>query len=606
MLESVRSILSGKTLFILVTLLAIPFVFFGSTSFGTVFTSFGTVNGETISQTDVNLAAANVNQRFQSIFGEGFSIDEIGEERYSESLKQEIINQKILLSAAKDAGLLVSDKQAKKEIIKIENFQTEGKFNETLFQSSVRANGFTPEEYINLVKNSISMDSLLPAISNGNLESMDNVIKFINAFEKTRDLEFIVINFENIKSNQKVLDDEVLTFYQANPLLFLDDERRTIQYTQFNLDSFKDGIEVDESLIRTSYAEYVAEQEGNIQRRASHIMIDPINYNSREEAINQINFIQSELANKTVTFTDAVKQFSQDEATVDLDGDLGFSAGFAFPEEFEEKLSNMKLNEISDVIDLGDTLHIITLTEFITPEIKPFEESAIELRADFILGEATERLQAAVAKYEERILAGESFNTLFGGDNTLMLNNLSQNETMLSLSQAFANDSFRASLNTTSFIDTDEEVIFYTVAEIVEPKLLSFEAAKSIALDELITSKAQSEIALLNEKITTQGIDNSFDGYQNYKAISLYSSLLPREVTNALFESNLMELNQVKLANGDVYWIRALNESMPSKALINEKEESYKLIVNQIQQQRYSQYLDGLLREGVSVNIKNL
>ena len=606
MLESVRSILSGKTLFILVTLLAIPFVFFGSTSFGTVFTSFGTVNGETISQTDVNLAAANVNQRFQSIFGEDFSIDEIGEERYSESLKQEIINQKILLSAAKDAGLLVSDKQAKKEIIKIENFQTEGKFDETLFQSSVRANGFTPEEYINLVKNSISMDSFLQGISNGNLESKDNLLKFINAFEKTRDLEFIVINFENIKSNQKVLDDEVLTFYQANPLLFLDDERRSIQYIKFNLDSFKDGIEVDENLIRTSYAEYVAEQEGNIQRRASHIMIDPINYNSREEAINQINSIQSELANKTVTFTDAVKQFSQDEATVDLDGDLGFSAGFAFPEEFEEKLSNMKLNEISDVIDLGDTLHIITLTEFITPEIKPFEESAIELRADFILGEATERLQAAVAKYEERILAGESFNTLFGGDNTLMLNNLSQNETMLSLNQAFADDSFRASLNTTSFIDSDEEVIFYTVAEIVEPKLLSFEAAKSIALDELITSKAQSEIALLNEKITTQGIDNSFDGYQNYKAISLYSSLLPREVTNALFESNLMELNQVKLANGDVYWIRALNESMPSKALINEKEESYKLIVNQIQQQRYSQYLDGLLREGVSVNIKNL
>jgi peptidyl-prolyl cis-trans isomerase D len=606
MLESVRSILSGKTLFILVTLLAIPFVFFGSTSFGTVFTSFGTVNGETISQTDVNLAAANVNQRFQSIFGEDFSIDEIGEERYSESLKQEIINQKILLSAAKDAGLLVSDKQAKKEIIKIENFQTEGKFDETLFQSSVRANGFTPEEYINLVKNSISMDSFLQGISNGNLESKDNLLKFINAFEKTRDLEFIVINFENIKSNQKVLDDEVLTFYQANPLLFLDDERRSIQYIKFNLDSFKDGIEVDENLIRTSYAEYVAEQEVNIQRRASHIMIDPINYSSREEAINQINSIQSELANKTLTFADAVKQFSQDEATVNLDGDLGFSAGFAFPEEFEEKLSNMKLNEISDVIDLGDTLHIITLTEFITPEIKPFEESAIELRADFILGEATERLQAAVAKYEERILAGESFNTLFGGVDTLKLNNLSQNETMLSLNQAFADDSFRASLNTTSFIDSDEEVIFYTVAEIVEPKLLSFEAAKSIALDELINSKAQSEIALLNETITTQGIDNSFDGYQNYKAISLYSSLLPREVTNALFESNLMELNQVKLANGDVYWIRALNESMPSKALINEKEESYKLIVNQIQQQRYSQYLDGLLREGVSVNIKNL
>ena len=119
MLESVRSLLSGKTLFILVTFLAIPFVFFGSTSFGTVFTSFGTVNGEPVTQTDVNLASSNITQRYQSIFGEDFSIDTIGEEQYSESLRQEIVNQKILLSAARNAGLFVSDQQAKLSLIHI-------------------------------------------------------------------------------------------------------------------------------------------------------------------------------------------------------------------------------------------------------------------------------------------------------------------------------------------------------------------------------------------------------------------------------------------------------------------------------------------------------
>jgi hypothetical protein len=122
MLESVRSILSGKTLFILVTLLAIPFVFFGSTSFGTVFTSFGTVNGEPVTQTDVNLAASNITQRYQSIFGEDFSIDSIGEEQYSESLRQEIVNQKILLLLQEMQACLFLISKQKKRLLKLKIF----------------------------------------------------------------------------------------------------------------------------------------------------------------------------------------------------------------------------------------------------------------------------------------------------------------------------------------------------------------------------------------------------------------------------------------------------------------------------------------------------
>jgi len=39
---------------------------------------------------------------------------------------------------------------------------------------------------------------------------------------------------------------------------------------------------------------------------------------------------------------------------------------------------------------------------------------------------------------------------------------------------------------------------------------------------------------------------------------------------------------------------------------MDEKQASYQLIVNQIQQQRYNVYLDSLLRDGLSVNLKNL
>ena len=608
MLESVRSFLSGKTLFVLVTLLAIPFVFFGSTSFGTVFTSYGTVNGETVTQTDINLASSNVTQRYQAIFGEDFSIETIGEEQFSESLRQEIINQKILLSAAKASDLRVGEKQAKKEIIKIENFQSDGTFDEALFQSVIRANGFTPDDYINLVQQTISMDFLIQGIANITSASESDITNFITAFEKTRDLEFVSIDFNEIAQSIEVSDDEIQEFYNSNPLLFLDEERRTLQYLILSSDVYADNVQVDEALIQTAYDEYLAEQESNLQRRASHIMLDVANYPSKEEAINKISEIKSKLDSGSLTFVDAVAEFSEDDATVASGGDLGFSAGFAFPEEFESALKGMSLNATSDLIDLEDTLHILKLTELIEPEIKSFAESAKELRAEFIASEATAKLQDAVSAYEERILSGESFASIFAEENFLSLNNLSAQEVAQATSASLASEVFSQSnaIDTVSFIEGDEEVIFFTISNIVEPQLLTFEAAKSSAKDELLKSKAQIAIAATNAEIQENGIDSSLEEFQTFKAVSRYSSLLPREVTNALFQTNLLELTKVELANGDVYWFKGTNETLPSDEMINEKKESYQLIVNQIQQQRFNVYLDSLLRDDLSVNLKNL
>jgi len=117
MLESVRNFLSGKRVIVIVILLAIPFVFFGSTSFGTTFTSFGTVNGEPVTQMDVNLATSRVSQRLQSMYGEEFSLDDLDEEVSLGLIKNEIINQKTLLSHVRKLGLIVSEKKRNKKLL---------------------------------------------------------------------------------------------------------------------------------------------------------------------------------------------------------------------------------------------------------------------------------------------------------------------------------------------------------------------------------------------------------------------------------------------------------------------------------------------------------
>jgi peptidyl-prolyl cis-trans isomerase D len=607
MLDSVRSILSGKTLFILVTLLAIPFVFFGSTSFGTVFTSYGTVNGELVSQTDVSLAASNVTQRYQAIFGEEFSIDSLGEEQYTESLKQEIINQKILISASKAANLYVSEKQAKKEIIQIENFQKDGVFDESIFQSVVRSNGFTPEEYINLVQETVSMDNLIQGIASGAYLSEDIIKNYITAFEKTRDLEFLHIEFNRIREKQSANDEEIKEFYNSNPLLFLDRERRSIKSLQLSLEDFKDPTVVEEDIIKTAYEEYVAEQQNNVQRKASHIMIDVKNYESKEAALNRIADVQKQISDKTLGFNEAVAKYSEDTATIDQNGDLGFSAGFAFPEEFELALSSLELNQTSNIIDLGDTLHILKLTDLVQTEIRSFDELASELRDEFINDNASQKLQAAIANYEQRILAGENFEIIFDELEYKTYKDYSDLQLSSEFSEAIANEVFSSNkLNNVSFVDEDDQVFFFTVTDITEPELLTFDDAKVIATDDLLDLKTKNEIDLINKDIVENNFDSTNPDYQSFKAVTRYSSLLPREVIARLFNITLQETAQVTLPNGDIYWIKAVTETMPDEDSIKDKEDSYQLVINQLQQQRYNAYLDALLKDNLRVNLKNL
>ena len=68
MMESLRNFLTGPRLFIVIAACALPFVFLGTSSLGSTFqTSFGSINGEEISELDLQVALNNADQRFKNI-----------------------------------------------------------------------------------------------------------------------------------------------------------------------------------------------------------------------------------------------------------------------------------------------------------------------------------------------------------------------------------------------------------------------------------------------------------------------------------------------------------------------------------------------------------
>ena len=617
MLESLRNFLSGKRVIVITALLAIPFVFLGSQSFGTTFASFGTVNGEPVSQMDVNLATSQVSQRLQSMYGEEFSLDDLDEEVSLGLIKNEIINQKTLLSHARKLGLIVSEKTAKQEIINIESFQGENGFDQILFESTIRANGWTPEEYIELVRETMSLDALVSAMGVAAFPITSDVEALASILETSRDIDFIKIDKNILISQQEASLEEGQAFYENNPFLFLSKEQRDFSYIVLTYDAYKQQVQVPGNYIDDAYSDYLSNVEGQIQNRISHLMIEKSNYDSPDLAYEKINSIYESIQSKEMLFEDAVSQSSEDLASKDANGDLGLSSGDAFPEEFENAILSMNLNSISPIIELEDSLHILKLTEVIKPQIKTKTEMSDELLKELIDAEALALMQDDFLELESLVLEGVTLNALANAiDAPVQVTGLKDIESVEL--DGFANitssELFDSSVlpNKIEIFEGDESYAFVMMTQALQPSVQAFVDVAEVAIQEVRKNKANIIINDFAED--AEGIINgdntlpSQNGFtqENYKGVKRFSSLLPSEIINSTFESPIGTLVSSEAFNGDRYWAKSSNESTPTIDELGESIVQYQGFYNESLTQQFSGFIDRAFKVGQKVRLENL
>ena len=617
MLELLRNFLSGKRVIVIAILLAIPFIFFGSTSFGTTFTSFGTVNGEPVTQMDVTIATGQVSQRLQSMYGEEFSLDDLDEEVSLGLIKNEIINQKTLLSQAKNLGLMVPEKIAKQEIINLDGFQGENGFDQTLFESTIRSNGWTPEEYIALVQETLTIEKLVSAMGVTAFPLDTDLNALASMLETSRDIDFIKINKEILVGEQEAGLEEGQEFYNNNQFLFLSKEKRDFSYFVLTYDAYKKQVEVPEDFIDEAYADYLNEAESQLQNRISHLMIEKSNYDSSSLAYEKINSIFNRLQVKELSFEDAVSESSDDLASKDSGGDLGLSSGDAFPEEFESAILSMQLNSISPIIELEDSFHILKLTEIIEPQINTKSEMSEQLMNELIDAEALALLEDDFLNLESLVLEGATINELAESiDASIQITGLKDIESigLDGFSGVLSEELFDPSLlpNAIQIFEGDESYAFALMTQALQPTVQPFIEVAEEAIGEVRTNKANSIImnfaneaeAVIAGEVMLPN-ENSFSK-ESFKGVKRFSSLLPSEIINSAFESPIGTLVSAEAFNGDRYWAITSNEASPTIAELGDAIEQYEGFYNESLNQQFSGFIDRAFKEGQKVRLKNL
>ena len=616
MLESVRNFLSGKRVIVIAVVLAIPFVFLGSTSFGTTFSSYGTVNGEPVTQIDINLATSQVSQRLQSIYGEEFSLEDLDEETSLGLIKNEIINQKTLLAQVKRMGLTTSEKKAKQEIINLDSFQGDQGFDQALFESSVRMNGFTSDEYIRLVQESMSLDTLLKAMGVSAFPIEKEIIAMASMLETSRDINFIKINKAELENTQKASLTEAQEFYDANPFLFLSQEQRDFSYIVLTFDAFKEQVNVPDGYIAEAYADYIDDIEGQVQNRISHYMIEKSNYNSSADARQSIDKVLKDIQSGILTFENAVTESSDDAGSKDSFGDLGLSSGDAFPEEFETAISSMALNELSEVIELDDSFHILKLTEVLKPEVKSLAVMEKQLLEELLDAEALALMQEGFLDLESMVLGGSTLGELADAANQSISITGLQNIEEINL-QGFDNysseDLFDAAVvpNKIEIFESEDSYAFVMLTQKLESSVQPFIDVAEQAIAEVRSQKANqliedfsqdAEVILSGSKALPNivGISN-----ETFKNVKRFSSLLPSEVITETFESSIGALVTSTAFNGDRFWAQSSNEVIPSEADFSDSIDQYRDFYTDALGKQYSGLIDKAFKENQKVRLKN-
>ncbi len=616
MLESVRNFLSGKRVIVIAVVLAIPFVFLGSTSFGTTFSSFGTVNGEPVTQIDINLATSQVSQRLQSIYGEEFSLEDLDEETSLELIKNEIINQKTLLAQVKRMGLTTSEKKAKQEIINLDSFQGDQGFDQALFESSVRMNGFTSDEYIRLVQESMSLDILLKAMGVSAFPIEKEIIAMASMLETSRDINFIKINKAELENTQNASLTEGQEFYDANPFLFLSQEQRDFSYIVLTFDAFKEQVNVPDGYIAEAYADYIDDIEGQVQNRISHYMIEKSNYNTSADARQSIDKVLKDIQSGILTFENAVTESSDDAGSKDSFGDLGLSSGDAFPEAFETAISSMALNELSEVLELDDSFHILKLTEVLKPEVKSLAVMEKQLLEELVDAEALALMQEGFLDLESMVLGGSTLGELADAANQSISITGLQNIEDINL-QGFDNysseDLFDTAVapNKIEIFESEDSYAFVMLTQKLESSVQPFIDVAEQAVAEVRSQKANQLIEEFSQDAEailsgSKALPN-IAGFSNetFKNVKRFSSLLPPEVITETFESSIGALVTSTAFNGDRFWAQSSNEVIPSEADFGESIDQYRDFYTDALGKQYSGLIDSAFKQNQKVRLKN-
>ena len=348
-------------------------------------------------------------------------------------------------------------------------------------------------------------------------------------------------------------------------------------------------------------------------------MINKSNHDSEASALSHINNIKDKLS-VGESFETLVEQYSDDVVTKDSGGDLEYFDADIFPEQFSIALNNLELNDISDVVELDDSYHLIKVTEYNKFIPVPLEEMQKVFVQELVETESIALMNDDFNSLDSLIISGAPINEISNSIKTQL--KISKNNTFENFDSEINNTEIReyifspdAEIGIVTSFEIDDSIIILSLSEIIQPVLQPYEEVQDEVSRSLTSIKTVTKQNLLLDEIAQTKISGTVDSFisaysfiksDSFINVARGSSLLPQEVLSEAFKLLPGESTSAKSISGDDYIIDLISINKPSEKQIDDVIAQYE----QFAENRFTQQMNDLISSDLfdssNVNLNNI
>ena len=557
-----------------------------------------TVNGEDVHASEYSLEANRIASNFEEI-------EDLSDEDLNSLTKNSIVFKKLFSQKADEIGFGISEERINDLIRQDRNFYTDDRFDVNVFRGLLTRLGMTTDDFRNLTESNYNASVLINFFGFTSFVTNEQAKDFISISKQKRDIRFKKISLKEVSDDQIISSDEIQEFYNTYQNKFYTQKKINLDSVLISKDDFLNDIIVSADEVFEE-KKALSEQNQNLsQTRISHIQLT-FDETTKNKQFGIAETIIAELNDEKQSFEEFVLMYSDDFGTKDNEGDLGFTDGTIFPEEFENELSNIEINGISKIIDLGSSFHILKVTE--RNEYNITEDDIIDRLTSI---KAEEEMQNVLNEIDENITTltmseiSDIYGISFKSEKDLSITDLLTSYGDFD----FVEDFDRNNLFLNEIYgpyELDQGYLIIEPKDLFPSELKPFDEVRAEIEEELKISAAKTLLpSLIESYLSDLENQENLENFITYSEIDRETSLFPQEVANKIFSitnTNGNDSITSTLYNDDAYVIKLLGVDDFNGIITLQEIEETKNILTQASGEIERDSFYRVLRDAAKIN----
>jgi peptidyl-prolyl cis-trans isomerase D len=386
--------------FLLLILIFPAFVFFGVSGYDRFLSdgdSVATVGGAKITRQEFDQAMRQQLEQMRRVLGDQVDAKLLDTPSARAEVLEGLISQRLLLNAAYEQKVTISDAQLRQTILAIPGLKTpDGGFDMERYRALLSSQGMTEPVFEAQLRRDLAIQALPEAASQSVIVPRTVLEQVIRLQEQVREVRELAFKPADFAAQVKPTDEELRKHYEANAAAYETPESAKVEYLVLSAKAIAEQITLSADDVHTYYEQNKTRFTTAEERRASHILIAVdagAGADARKAAREKAEKLLKQ-ARDGADFAALAKANSSDSGSAAQGGDLGYFARGAMVKSFADAAFALKEGAISDVVETEFGYHIIKLTGIKPGAVRSFDEVRKEIESDL-------RQQQAGAKFAE-------------------------------------------------------------------------------------------------------------------------------------------------------------------------------------------------------------